>query len=77
VVLGVTLLKGNISQSRFVGTSARNLEHFCGSIHADRLAFHRDTGGLTRRLSCPATDIEHTVTYSNGGGGTQMPIVPL
>jgi hypothetical protein len=76
VVLGITPLKRNISQPRFVGTSSRNLEHLRGRIHADRGAFHRDMGGLTSRLSCPATDIEDAVTYSHVGDGAQMPVVP-
>lgn len=76
-MLGIAMLECNIPQSRFAGTSSRDLKHLPRRIHADRMAIHRDAGGLTRRLSCPAADIEHAISCANAGGRAQVLIVPL
>jgi hypothetical protein len=76
VELRVALLKHDVPQPLFCATSPSNFEHLRRSVHTNNISFHRDVGGLTSSLSRTATDIEHSVTYSDAGGGPEMPVVP-
>jgi hypothetical protein len=62
------MLEPDIAQSFGCSKLARPLDHRLRDVDAQRAAGHSQARGFARRLTRPATDVDHLLVAANGAG---------
>ena len=77
VSLGVPDPVRDIAQTLRIAEPPSTLEHLGGDVDAHHASVARCAGGLACGLTGPASDVEHVILWTHGGGSAEVRVVAM